>query len=97
MKRRAALALLLALGAALTVGTALAQARIPLLAVLVHGTENLNRSRVEALRDGLRELGYREGTGYRMEVRWTDNRIERLPQLARELLQLKPNIAFLAA
>ena len=96
MKRRAAFALLLALGAAFTVGTAQAQARIPLIVVLVHGTETSNRSRLEVLRDGLRELGYREGTGYRLEVRWTDNRIERLPQLARELLQLKPNVAVAA-
>jgi putative tryptophan/tyrosine transport system substrate-binding protein len=73
-----------------------AQARVPLIAVLMHGTETANRVRVEALREGLRELGYREGKSYRMEVRWSDARIERLPTLARELLGLRPDIAVAA-
>ena len=59
----------------------------------MHGTEVVNRPRLDALRDGLQELGYREKRNYRLEVRWSDNRAERLPDLARELLGLKPDVA----
>ena len=93
MKLRAAYALLLALCAALAAGGASAQPRMPLIVVLLHGTESATRPRLEALREGLRELGYREGQNYRMEVRWSSNRVERLPELARELLGLKPDVA----
>jgi putative ABC transport system substrate-binding protein len=93
MKRRAAFALLFALCSALAAGDASAQPRVPLIVVLMHGTESVVRPRLEALRGGLRELGYREGQNYRMEVRWSGSRVERLPELARELLGLKPDVA----
>jgi putative ABC transport system substrate-binding protein len=44
-------------------------------------------SRVAALRTGLREFGYVEGKSLAIEYRWADGRYERLPGLARELLQ----------
>lgn len=93
MKLRGAFALLFALCAALTAGGALAQLRMPLIVVLMHGTESVIRPRLDALRGGLRELGYHEKQHYRMEVRWSDNRVERLPELARELLGLNPDVA----
>ena len=96
MRRRTAFGFLFALGAFAAAGGALAQARVPLIVVLVHATEKASHPGLEALRGGLRELGYREGAGYRMEVRLTDNRIERLPQLARDLLALKPDLAVAA-
>ena len=70
-----------------------AQARNPLVALLIHGTEDANRARIEAFRSGMRELGYIDGKNYRLEIRLTDNQLERLPALARELLQLKPDVA----
>ena len=84
---------LLCLCAALAGAGAFAQPRPPLIVVLMHGTEVVNRPRLDALRDGLQELGYREKRNYRLEVRWSDNRAERLPDLARELLGLKPDVA----
>ncbi len=85
-----ALAVLQILGSA---GEARAQPRVPLIVVLVHGTESLGRLRSDLLREGLRELGYVEGTRYRMEVRTSDDRQDRLPELARELLRLNPAVA----
>jgi putative ABC transport system substrate-binding protein len=70
-----------------------AQPRIPLVAALFHGTESAYRGRLDAFRDGMRELGYVEGKNYRMEVRWSDTQLDRLPALARELLQLRPDVA----
>lgn len=70
-----------------------AQARQRLIVVLMHGREAASRGRVEALIDGLRALGYIENRHYRIDVRWSDNEVERLPVLARELLAEKPDVA----
>lgn len=86
MRRRRVLAML-AFGAAFFAGvTVLAQVRQPLIDVLMHGKESALPGRVEALVEGLRDLGYVEDRNYRMDVRWSDNEVERLPALARELL-----------
>jgi putative ABC transport system substrate-binding protein len=47
---------------------------------------------LEALRAGLRELGYVEGQNITIEARWADGRSERLPQLAAELVRLPVNV-----
>jgi putative ABC transport system substrate-binding protein len=90
--RRSASALFLALCTVLIAGVAWAQPRVPLIAVLMHGSESADTRRLDALREGLRELGYQEKRNFRMEVRWSDNREERLLALARELLAFKPDV-----
>ncbi len=47
---------------------------------------------LEALRAGLRGLGYVEGQTITIAVRWADGRIERLPQLAAELVRLPVDV-----
>ena len=47
---------------------------------------------LEALRAGLRELGYVEGQNLTVEARWADGRIERLPRLAAELVRLPVDV-----
>jgi putative ABC transport system substrate-binding protein len=49
-------------------------------------------TQVEALRQGLRELGYREGQDVVLEVRHADGRFERLPAIAAELVRLKVDV-----
>ena len=46
----------------------------------------------EAFRQGLRELAYVEGQNVVIEQRYADGAHERLPRLARELLQLKIDV-----
>src|SRR6266487_1389098 len=48
----------------------------------------------EAFRGALRELGYVEGENLVFEVRWAHGRLERLPELAAELVPLKPDVIF---
>ena len=47
---------------------------------------------LEAFRQGLRELGYIEGTNIIIEYRYSDGRNERMPALAEELVRLKVDI-----
>jgi putative ABC transport system substrate-binding protein len=46
----------------------------------------------EAFRQGLRELGYVEGKTFVVEYRWAEGKIERLPDLATELVRLKVDV-----
>jgi putative ABC transport system substrate-binding protein len=47
---------------------------------------------VEALRVGLRDLGYVEGKNLAIEFRWAEGEYERLPELAAELVRLKVDV-----
>jgi putative ABC transport system substrate-binding protein len=47
---------------------------------------------LEALRQGLRELGYLEGKNIALEVRWAEGRTERLPELVAELVRLPVDV-----
>jgi len=53
--------------------------------------------RLQAFRDGLRELGYVEGKNLQLEVRWGEGKLERLPALAAELVQLKVDVIVAAS
>jgi putative ABC transport system substrate-binding protein len=55
-------------------------------------TSSVWAARVEALRAGLRELGYAEGRNLAIDFRWADGNLERLPGLAAELVGLKPDV-----
>ena len=50
------------------------------------------RANLDAFRQGLNELGYIEGQNFVFEQRAADGRIERLPELARQLVHLKVDI-----
>lgn len=49
-------------------------------------------SRWDAMRAGLRDLGYVEGRNLAIEARYADGQLDRLPELANELVRLKVDV-----
>ncbi|MEW6687801.1 MAG: ABC transporter substrate-binding protein [Pseudomonadota bacterium] len=47
---------------------------------------------MQALLEGLRELGYTQGRNLAFEIRHADGKLERLPEVARELVASKPDV-----
>src|SRR5437899_5129076 len=60
--------------------------------VLVTSSASVNQPQSQALRQGLRDLGYEEGRNVVIEYRWADGDLERLPRLAKELVALNPDV-----
>ena len=52
--------------------------------------------RTQSFLDGLRELGYVEGKDFVMESRRADGQIERLPELAADLVRIKVHVIIAA-
>jgi len=65
------------------------QAKIPRIGYLTGGSPSSAAIRIEPFRQGLRELGYVEGKNIVIELRFADGKLERLPELAAELVRLK--------
>jgi putative ABC transport system substrate-binding protein len=67
-------------------------ARIHRIGILVAPSASFFSARVEAFRQRLRELGYVEGQDILIDYRYADGKLERLPDLAAELVRLKVDV-----
>jgi putative tryptophan/tyrosine transport system substrate-binding protein len=78
----------------LTVSLAQAQQpkKIPRIGSLGGASPSANANGNEALRQGLRELGYVEGKNIIIEWRSAEGKLDRLPALADELVRLKADV-----
>jgi putative ABC transport system substrate-binding protein len=68
-------------------------AKIPRLGVLLYGNPQADPN-IESFRRGMRELGYVDGQNITIEYRYAEGRPERLPELAADLVRLKPDVLF---
>ena len=59
--------------------------------------DGISVMRLQAFRDGLRELGYVEGQNVHLEVRWGEGNLERMSVLAAELVALNVDVIVAAA
>jgi putative ABC transport system substrate-binding protein len=70
---------------------------VPRIGFLSGGSPAATAARVEAFRQGLRELGYVEGHNLVIEWRYAEGQLERLPTLAAELVRLAVDVIVTAA
>ena len=66
--------------------------KLPTIGFLHYGSPGPSPE-VDAFRQGLRDLGYIEGKNINIEYRFASGRVERLPELAAELVHLKPDVS----
>jgi putative tryptophan/tyrosine transport system substrate-binding protein len=62
------------------------------IGMLNGGSTSTAKANYEAFREGLRQLGYVEGTNVIFEHRYADGKSDRLPELAAELVRLKVDV-----
>jgi putative tryptophan/tyrosine transport system substrate-binding protein len=92
--RKAALLPILVVVSVLAVGV-IAEAqptKIPRIGYLTGNSPSTNAARIEAFRQGLRELGYVEGKNIIIEWRYAEGKADRLPALAAELVRVKVEV-----
>jgi putative ABC transport system substrate-binding protein len=67
-------------------------AKVSRIGILLGATAETVAPLVRALTEGLRDLGYVEGRNIVFERRYADGRMERLPELAAELVRLRVDV-----
>src|SRR5436190_21723039 len=89
MRRRTFIAGLVTTLAQSTLVLAQQVQKMPVVGFLHPGFPDSGSPAYVALRDGLRESGYVDGDNVKIEARWGHGKPEILPQLTRELIQLR--------
>ena len=98
MKKSAASILVVVLQLALgVIAEAQHAKKVPRIGYLSNFDPATESTRIEAVRQALRELGYIEGQTIAIEYRYAEERPEREPGLAAELVRLKVEIIVVAA
>jgi len=84
-------------GAALAPFAARGQQSMPVVGILESWSPTASTSYLARFRDGLRETGYVESRNVVFEYRSAEDKIERLPQLAADLVRLPVNVLVASA
>jgi len=66
--------------------------KVPRIGFLIAPAPSISTARLEAFRQGLRELGYVEGKNLIIEYRSAEGKTDRVPGLAAELVRLKVDV-----
>jgi putative ABC transport system substrate-binding protein len=92
MRRREFITLLGSAAAAWPPAARAQQREMPLVGILCAGTAQALERDLASFREGMRRLGYVEGSTVRFAFRFADGYLERLPALAIELVHLSPRV-----
>jgi ABC-type uncharacterized transport system substrate-binding protein len=68
------------------------QPALPVIGLLHPASPDTNVDRLRAFRQGLKEAGFVEGENVAIEYRWAENRFDRLPALATELVRRQATV-----
>ena len=66
--------------------------RVPKIGFLVVPSRSFFANRMESFQQGLQSLGYVEGKNILIEYRFAEGKLDRLPDLAKELVSIKVDV-----
>ena len=93
MNRRGALISLLAFGVSpLAVEAQQPATKLARIAYLGFGDPEISAALVNGFKQGMLNLGYIEGKNVAYEFRWALGKVDRLPEIAKEIVALKPDV-----
>jgi len=69
---------------------------MPVIGLLDGRSSDAMAGRLAGFRQGLKEIGFAEGENVRIVYRWAENQLDRLPELAADLVRQQPAVIFAA-
>jgi ABC-type uncharacterized transport system substrate-binding protein len=70
------------------------QPAMPVIGLLDSRSSDAMAGRLAGFRQGLKEVGFAEGENVRIVYRWAENQLDRLPEMAADLIRQQPAVIF---